>query len=79
MRTTAFPKAEGGRSGGPAPIEAVSAEVLAAATAADTPKTTWIGEKGQLLYDYDTSCLHPLLPPEHLLLNLLPGTKTQLT
>lgn len=42
VRPTAFPKAEGGRSGGPAPIEAVPQDVLAAA-AADTPKTTWIG------------------------------------
>ena len=43
VRTTAFPKVEAARQGGPAPIEAVPEEVLQAATAADTPKTTWIG------------------------------------
>lgn len=43
VRPTAFPKAEGGRSGGPAAVEAVPEEVLAAATATEVPKTTWIG------------------------------------
>lgn len=47
VRPTAFPKAEGGRSGGPAAVEAVPEEVLAAATAAEVPKTTWIGEQQQ--------------------------------
>lgn len=43
VRPTAFPRAEGARDGGPAPVEAVSADVLAAAAAPDTPKTTWLG------------------------------------
>ncbi|WIA13251.1 hypothetical protein OEZ85_006840 [Tetradesmus obliquus] len=44
VRPTAFARAEGARSGGEAPVEAVPEQVLAAAAAPDTPKTTWLGK-----------------------------------
>lgn len=64
VRPTAFPKAEGGRSGGPAPIEAVHQDVLAAATAADTPNITWIGAWKGVEEDCSSSSSRCNMPPQ---------------